>query len=720
MALIGKIRAKSGLAVGLVGGALVLFILADAFKGMFTPDVEPVVHATVYGEPVDMQKVQETEQVFRMNAQRAAAQENRELSKEDLSRIKEQAFQEEVRKIIMGKQLEALGIQVNGEELNFLVKGDGVLPPCQDIQNIFRDSMGQFNIQLLNNFLTSTLPNLTPEQRAEWQKVETNIRDNRMTQKYVNLVAKSTYVTKLEAKRRYVDQNQYKQIQFVVKKYTNDMQNAEYDITEDELKAYYEEHKNDKKYEVKAMARRFKYAMIPFNPSESDYARYERRLNKMKAAFANTQNDSMFVVNNSDAKKYDPNTIYSIGTYTPNNYTTYPVEVADSLDNVAIGGVVGPYKFGPSLCIAKKVGERDQKLAHVRHILVKTGQGSPRSEEDAKALADSIIRVIKANDNFVEMVTKFSEDQGSVYNGGEYKWFPEGQMVPEFNDASFNGKIGDLQLVKTNYGYHIVEVLGRKDKAAQLAIIFKEVKAGDAANNAAFDKSLALMNKMYENTDLFDSIAKDSGYLVKDGYVSIENPRVFNVTKGETSILKFVFNANAKEKDISSPILTDEGVYSIFQLVNKIEEGAPSYETVKEQMRFEAKKEKIAKKYIELLSNKNSMEEVAGAAGSEIQTAKVNFDNTNIQGAGNEPEVVGAICSGLKEGQMTVPIEGNSGVYVILVTNILAPQETTDYTAQKEELKSRMLQNISSKIYQGLLEHADLKDDRKKIDYGAK
>ena len=284
MALIGKIRAKSGLAVGLVGGALILFILADAFKGMFTPDAEEFVQASVYGEPVDMQKVSETTQLFMNNAQINARNEGREMTPDEISRIKEQAFQEEVRKIIMGKQMELLGIQVNSEELNFLVKGDGTLPPCQDIQNIFRDSTGNFNIQVLNNFLTSTLPNLTPEQQKEWQNIESNIRDNRMTQKYVNLVAKSMYVTNLEAKRKYVAQNQYKQVQFVVKRYSDEMSNPENEVSDEELRSYYEAHKNEKKYEQK-IARKFKYVDIPFLPSQADYDRYQRKMEKLKVAF---------------------------------------------------------------------------------------------------------------------------------------------------------------------------------------------------------------------------------------------------------------------------------------------------------------------------------------------------------------------------------------------------------------------------------------------------
>ena len=718
MALIGKIRAKSGLAVGLVGGALILFILADAFKGMFTPDAEEFVQASVYGEPVDMQKVSETTQLFMNNAQINARNEGREMTPDEISRIKEQAFQEEVRKIIMGKQMELLGIQVNSEELNFLVKGDGTLPPCQDIQNIFRDSTGNFNIQVLNNFLTSTLPNLTPEQQKEWQNIESNIRDNRMTQKYVNLVAKSMYVTNLEAKRKYVAQNQYKQVQFVVKRYSDEMSNPENEVSDEELRSYYEAHKNEKKYEQK-IARKFKYVDIPFLRSQADYDRYKRKMEKLKVAFEKTENDSLFVVNNSVRPFYNNNLGYSPGFYDPRKPNLYPMDYTDSIVEGKVGAVFGPFEWGNSLAIAKILDfNQSKQIAHVRHILINS---SGRSDEEAKLLADSIYSVIKRRNNFIEMCTSFSEDNPmNVAKGGEYKWFTEDQMVAEFTEVSFNNPIGSINLVKTSYGYHIVEVLNRKYGAPVLGIVQKEVKPGDAANAAAKDKALMISNKLYENKAIFDSIAKDSGLVVKEGFVNIENPKIFNFKKGESSALKFVFNGTASKMDVSGPILTDEGVYTIIQLTEIIDEGAPEFDVVKDQMRFEAKKDKIAKKFVQMLSGKNTLEEVAQAANSDIKTVKVNFESTNIQGVGNEPIVVGAICSGLKEGQMTVPIEGNTGVFVVLVTNVENPQETTDYTAQKEELKAAMIQNVSSRIYQGLLEDADLKDDRKKIELGIK
>ena len=67
------------------------------------------------------------------------------------------------------------------------------------------------------------------------------------------------------------------------------------------------------------------------------------------------------------------------------------------------------------------------------------------NNEEIEARADSILYVIKRKRNFEAMVTEFSDDVASVKDGGVYDWFPEGRMVPEFNDFSFNGRIGEIE-----------------------------------------------------------------------------------------------------------------------------------------------------------------------------------------------------------------------------------------------------------------------------------
>ena len=138
----------------------------------------------------------------------------------------------------------------------------------------------------------------------------------------------------------------------------------------------------------------------------------------------------------------------------------YPPSLAAKLEGAEAGTVVGPYANGPYVAISKIVEWKDEVYATVRHILLSASDDA--AFEAAQTKADSIVGVIRANNNFEEMVTLFSEDPGSKNTGGKYEDFAKGAMVPTFNDFSFDKPVGSLGTVKTSYGIHIIEVLDRK------------------------------------------------------------------------------------------------------------------------------------------------------------------------------------------------------------------------------------------------------------------
>src|ERR1051326_8360129 len=114
----------------------------------------------------------------------------------------------------------------------------------------------------------------------------------------------------------------------------------------------------------------------------------------------------------------------------------------------------------------------------VRHILLKT-QGKPAADDaKIKAQAEDILKQVKAGANFADLVKKYSEDTASVPNGGEYTVQRNGQMVPEFENAAFTLKPGQSDIIKTTYGYHIVQVM--QHDPARLKP-FEEVKGEIAA-----------------------------------------------------------------------------------------------------------------------------------------------------------------------------------------------------------------------------------------------
>ena len=118
---------------------------------------------------------------------------------------------------------------------------------------------------------------------------------------------------------------------------------------------------------------------------------------------------------------------------------------------------------------------RTKERVHARHILLMT-QGKPPAEDaKIKAQAEDLLKQIQAGANFEELAKKYSQDPGSAPKGGDLGWVEHGQMVPAFEQACFSLKPGQTSgVIKTEYGYHIVQVLAHEDAHLQT---FDQVKA---------------------------------------------------------------------------------------------------------------------------------------------------------------------------------------------------------------------------------------------------
>jgi peptidyl-prolyl cis-trans isomerase D len=138
----------------------------------------------------------------------------------------------------------------------------------------------------------------------------------------------------------------------------------------------------------------------------------------------------------------------------------------------------------------------------VRHILLKTQGKTPAEEAKVKTQADDILKQVKGGANFADLVKKYSEDTASVPNGGEYTVQRNGQMVPEFENAAFTLKPGESSVIKTSYGYHIIQVMQHdparvkpfEEVKGQLAAEWKKQRVNDLMQQIS-DKAQAALAK---------------------------------------------------------------------------------------------------------------------------------------------------------------------------------------------------------------------------------
>lgn len=724
MAVIGKIQKNSLLLLIVIGLAMLAFIFTDFLKNG-GGEVERLNSATIHGEGIDEEKLSDLIEVSVNREKNNFAYQQKEFTDADRNRVENQAFNDLVRTTLLNEEYEKLGLSVTTEELNDMIHGNHIHPGVSQI-SIFNSPTG-FSRDSVKKFINNL--EVEPdneearkqwlESRRQWKEFESNLKDARKVDKYTTLIEKGMYVNKIEAKNQYEALNHKKTVKYVIQRYA-DIPKEDYTVSDEEIKAYFDEHKTDVKYE-QTEARDIE--MIAFNvyPSEQDMESIKGELEQLKEKFAATENNIAFVYQNSDSDFLSDSTVFKSGgeqMVLDLNGATYPSSGDDMIQEAEVGDIVGPFITRDNeMAIAKVIDAPTERLAWVRHILIGSND---KGEERAKEIADSLVSVIKAEDNFAALVPIMSEDPGSKDKGGEYKWFGEGVMVPTFNDASFNGEIGKIQLVKTAYGYHIVEVLGRGDrKTPVLSVVTKKVKASD--------NTLAIIrDNIYEyiyvvnDTEVdsaFYKVASDSGKTVQPARVFLANDYVNGLSNSE-GVMRFVFNQNAEEGDVSDPIL-DGDKYIVARLANVIEEGEPEFRDVKELMRSAALRDKQAADYITKMSGKNSLEEVATTlTNGLVRSTEVSFNGDKvINGGVKEPSLVGMLFTQIPVGSMTKPIQGEEGVYVFIVEEETPAVETTDYASVAKTILVNRAGSTDSRAMVALREKADLVDNRRKIKF---
>ncbi len=115
---------------------------------------------------------------------------------------------------------------------------------------------------------------------------------------------------------------------------------------------------------------------------------------------------------------------------------------------------------------------------------------------------EGILQRAKAGEDFAALAKENTEDPGSKDNGGLYENFPRGHMVKPFEDAAFSVPIGGISdIIETQYGYHILQVVERKKETKS----FEEVKA-------ELEQQLMRSKRRDMNTSVVEKLKKESGY----------------------------------------------------------------------------------------------------------------------------------------------------------------------------------------------------------------
>ncbi len=694
MAVIGKIREQSTLLLIIIGGAMVAFVLGDIFSGRTSTANNQYV-GEVYGEEINL-----VDYESRVEAQKQSlASIGQPVSTDADQQIRNQVWNSMVQERIMYSELNKLGMRLGQDEFDDVRFGENIRPEFANDDNFKDPQTGQFDAQLVQNYFA-----FLKERYPLFYEVQVNrIVNERIYEKYNNMVKKGIYTNTLEAKDEYYRQEQKISFSYVARTYDS-MADSLAVVTDKDLKAYYEEHKDEDRFEREAMVDMI-YIVYDVTPTPDDEEAVRESVAELSDDFRSASNDSIFVLKFSASR----NT-----TAAPFNTKDHP-EMETTVFASAVGDVFGPYKSNDRWCIAKVQKLENEEQATARHILLSNSKGD--SMDKLKLRADSIKKVVQNKKNFEEMVTKFSEDPGSVPNGGKYENFNREMMVPEFTTASFDKPIGSLNIVETSYGVHIVEPLSRREVPLVYVL---EVDAPVVPSSQTFDRVYDEANEFSisaASAENFRKLAEERGIKIEEAKgVTRQSVNVPGITRSGDAV-RWAHNVETtKVGQVSEPFEFDRKIV-VLALEKRTEQGRATFEEAKDVIKPDVVKVKKAEMFKAEMEGK-TMDQLMSDMGLTVQNAtNISEKQPNLLSGTPEPYVVGYAFT-LAEGATSPPLEGVKGVFVVNVlrkTTVEPREEYIIYADQLSDTRSALLGSYSTGLYKALREFANVKDDRSKL-----
>ncbi|WP_289013606.1 peptidylprolyl isomerase [uncultured Capnocytophaga sp.] len=700
MAVLEKIRSKTVFLIAIIGLALFAFIISDFIgKGRFS-NHNPNEIGSVNGEDVPID-------AFRQQVENATRQANGQVSSIEAAKY---VWEQNVQQILLNQQIEKLGLSVEKDQiLAILAK----TPLAQNPQ--FVNEYGVFDANKFTNYL-ATLKNTNPQAYAQWKMQEDAIIEDAKQRMYFSLIRAGLGVTNAEAEMEYHQEKDLADISYVALQYSS-IDDKSVKVTDSEIQDYIKKHEKQFKQEA---YRNIQYIVVSEKPSQTDIETEKESLLKLLqpevvfnsktnkndtiAGFAKTKNIKDFVDRHSDVP-YDSTFV---------NKDNLRSSYADTLFNLPVGKVFGPYEEDGSLKLSRMIAKQPGGAVKASHILIAYAgsqaatPNTTRTKEEAKAKAEELLAQAKAaGADFAQLARENSEEPGAVYSAGDLGFFSKGAMVKPFEEFAFNNAVGTIGIVETAFGFHVVKVTD-KAEAVNIATISRKVDPSEATINSLFSKVTNFEMKAAQNPKEFANIAKKSELSVLRADNLHKNDDQIIGLGSNRSIVQWLFQKDTKIGDIKK--FTSGGNYIVAQLVKQGEEGISSVQDAAPMVKPILIREKKAA-ILKEKAKGNSLEAIASANKTEVKSAaNLIMKNPTIIGEGREPKVVGA-AFGLKQGQLSKPIDGENAVYVIQLTSATVAPALDNYKTYAETVEKLRTDRAAQGILKSLESTATIKEN---------
>jgi len=706
MAILGQIRSKPWLLMGVIALALLAFLVnPDSIDKVFGKN--PDVLGKVNGEKITREE---------FNDQLFVLQQQAEQQGQPKNGLEEQAWQLLVQSKLIKQQFEKMGFEMTEDYFWSQIQYDQMFAQ----QKQFFDEKGNFKTQELKKQVED-LKAQQPEGYNQWLKSRKSIEYRIMARQVFANISTGITTGKKEAEELMKERDQLADIDFVKVDYSSYLQKNNIKVTTEDLANYINQHPVMFKTEA---SRNLGIAYFPSAPSAADDAAAQKEITKLFSVgsdasggtenFQNTKNDSMFVTANSDMP-FNPQYLKP---------AQLPQTIQGQLATAAVGQTFGPYKEQNFYVVSKLVDKKTSDSTLSRHILIAfkgspAGEGVSRSKEQAKKLADSIGAIVKANPAKFTEFLKLSNDPNSAAQGGSLGWTtPETPFVPEFLTYLANNPKGATGVVETQFGYHIINIEDKKAGAMgyKVANLVKAIKPSDATE-AENDKKARRFIQQVQGKSFNDFVN-----IAKKGNYQFSNPKQAKRFDGQLQglgtdkdgeILAWAFDKKREKGDTEFFTVDGTGDKIVVYLNGKQEKGTADPESVRDQIEVVVKNKLAAKQISEKIGKAGNLDQIAKQFATTKQSAQVNLLNPSVAGA-MEPKVAGA-AFGVKKGQISKPVEGGTGVYVLIKKNETVNKQPGDLKQFTESVSQRNQGMFGQAWLKSLQDNAKIDDYRIEI-----
>ncbi|MCC7525129.1 MAG: peptidylprolyl isomerase [Chitinophagaceae bacterium] len=707
MSIIQTIRDKAAVFVfGIIGVSLIAFIVQDAFVGKGSQAFS--APSSTIGK-VDGIKIARDEYDERTRAMEAQYQAQGYRVDESMRQeIQNQIWNGLVSKELLNAEAAKLGIDFTSKEFTDLLFSEDA---PQEFKQQFTDpKTGIYNIEAARNAFKTLQKS---KDALQLQQVNDQLIDpivlSQVQKKMMAIYTNGTYIPKWLVEKQNAENAQVSDISYVALLYSG-IADSTIKVSDAEINDYIQKHQNDFKQE---QSRSIAYVLFNAAANHSDSMNLWNKMEELKKPFAEAEDPGVFVTRQGTKSPFFDGYM---------NKSRIQIPVKDSLFQLAPGQVFGPYYDGKNVVIARMIGSKIlPDSVKARHILIasldpQTGQQT-LADSVAKNRADSIQRAIAGGASFEMMVSQYSDDQGSKATLGELGYFANGQMVKAFNDFCFEGKVGDKGVVKTEYGYHYIEVEDQKnfEQSYKIAYLSKPIEPSVETDRVASGAATQFASQSRTAKSFDETIQKEKLNKRIAENIKEMDYQIMGIGTSR-SFIKWIYSNDPGT--VSEPVSVGDQ-YVVALITGEKTEGLQNAAAARIMVEPVLRNKKKAAELVKKFGTYATIEDAAKNSGQQVQQSdSIRFADNFKPGFGNELIVIGAALDKNYQQKPSQPLTGNTGVYVVKVKNIGAlPNDAANVEEQRKALLMQLQQTMNYSVMQALRDAATIKDGRLKAGY---